>query len=58
MFLVDGKLVEKDEPSFFLDEDSQCYGCEYYEGESEEFGECHPPELCVCGSMNGYRMNG
>jgi len=41
------------EPRFMLDEDSICYGCKYYEG-----GDCNPPEICIEGSMNGYRMDG
>ena len=55
MFVVDGKIVEADEPRYYLDEDSICYGCRYYIDEEEG---CNPPEICAEGSLNSYRMEG
>ena len=54
MFVVNGKLIEKDEARFYLDEDSICYGCYYY----AEDGGCDCIKDCVEGNMNGYRMEG
>jgi len=54
MEVIDGKLVESDEPRFLLDEDSICYGCQYYIDEEN----CTTPEPCIQGHMNGYRMDG
>lgn len=45
---------EAEELRFSLDTDNICYGCKYYDDEWE----CNPPELCIEGSMNGYRMEG
>lgn len=53
MEVIDGKLVEVDEPRFFLEDDSICYGCIYY-GEDG----CQVTKTCVEGNMNGYRMRG
>jgi hypothetical protein len=62
---------EDDESRFMLEEDSICYGCQYYKhvndtNAPDEFnddddidengGVCDVSELCVGGSMNGYRM--
>lgn len=44
-----------EEPRFLIEEDSICYGCPYFKDEDKE---CNPPDVCVEGSMNGYRMNG
>lgn len=58
------------EPRFLLDEDSICYGCEYYkniddvvdnyvvpeENIDENGGICNCYCPCIGGSMNGYRM--
>ena len=57
------------EPRFLLDEDSICYGCQYYRSKREiihdhtddDFDEnggcCDVHCICADGNMNGYRMN-
>lgn len=56
----------KKEPRFKLDEDSICYGCDYYKHRydvifdhyeddyDENDGCCDCPHLCVNGSENSY----
>lgn len=56
----------KKEPRFNLDEDSVCYGCDYYKHRNdvifdhsddeydEHDGCCDVPHLCVDGSENSY----
>lgn len=56
----------KKEPRFMLDEDSICYGCDYYKHRNDvifdhsedEFDEndgcCDVPHLCANGSENFY----
>lgn len=54
----DGKFyfeVNTDEERFLLDEDSICYGCKYFVVGEEG---CSVPDICIEGSMNGYRMEG
>lgn len=56
-------LRESDEPRFSLEEDSICYGCEYYTGEAldeddVEMNGCIVNQPCFEGNMNGYRMEG
>lgn len=46
-----------DEPRYLLDEDSICYGCQYYKGEENGEDICETPEPCMGGHMNGYRMD-
>jgi hypothetical protein len=53
MVVIDGQIYEADEPRYFLDEDSICYGCPYYEEDG-----CEVPEPCIEGNMNSYRMEG
>lgn len=55
MYLINGRLIEADEPRFWLDDDSICYGCKYYIGGEDG---CNPPDICIEGSVNGYRMDG
>ena len=55
MFVINGKLVEKDEPRFLLDDDSICYGCPYFVGGEEK---CNSPKPCIEGQMNNYRQEG
>lgn len=59
--------VSNKEPRFRLDEDSVCYGCDYFVSEweigvpvpEEDLncgGICDCNEDCIEGSMNGYRV--
>ena len=48
------KIYDNVEPKFLLDQDSICFGCKYFDGKEN----CRTPQLCIEGSMNGYRMEG
>lgn len=54
MEVINGRIVEADEPRYLLEEDSVCYGCQYYDDNEN----CTTPQICIEGSMNGYRMEG
>lgn len=47
--------TDTDEERFLLEEDSICYGCKYFIGGEDG---CNPPNSCIEGSMNGYRVEG
>ncbi|WP_164509082.1 hypothetical protein [Clostridium rectalis] len=53
MIIVNGKLLEADEPRFYLDDDNICYGCQYY-GENG----CETKDICIEGQLNDYRLDG
>lgn len=58
VFMCNGNCMETDkniEARFLLDMDSLCYGCRYFNGGEDG---CSTPNICVMGSMNGYRMDG
>jgi len=46
--------MNDNEERFLLDEDSICYGCQYYSDD----GGCDSQQSCIEGNMNGYRMDG
>lgn len=48
------KAFYNEDERFLLDEDSICYGCQYYIGGEEG---CNPPNICTEGSLNNFTKN-
>ena len=53
MVVINGEMYESDEPRYFLEKDSICYGCPWYEEEG-----CNSEMPCIEGNLNTYRMEG